>query len=266
MDLYEGAFEKIKDVESKRENPDLDDFEEFMRKVEEVNKMVHALTSSNKAEYEEASKKASAWLKNQKKGKSDDKELLEEIINEPTDGGNHKKKINKTVINENALKDEKTEQSTGLDNLNCNEMSQEAFMKSVEEDAKKRSEDRRQRKAESDVIKAEASKMFAAKDYEKALDLYNKAIEVRKDSYVLYNNRALTLLNLGLNNRALNDCETALKLNETNFKAAALKAKAYFQLGEDEKKNEWMEEVRKMFPDRVKEMEEYEASWSEETE
>lgn len=69
MDLYEGAFEKIKDVESKRENPDLDDFEEFMRKVEEVNKMVHALTSSNKAEYEEASKKASAWLKNQKKGK-----------------------------------------------------------------------------------------------------------------------------------------------------------------------------------------------------
>lgn len=121
-----------------------------------------------------------------------------------------------------------------------------------------------------------------------------QAIEVRKDSYVLYNNRALTLLNLGLNNRALNDCETALKLNETNFKAAALKAKAYFQLGEDEKKNEWMEEVRKMFPDRVKEMEgllihfveerhivswdvnkwiffisffsEYEASWSEETE
>mgnify|MGYP007016983976 CR=1 FL=1 len=69
MDIYEGAYEKLKNVENKREGVDLDDFEEFMRKVEEVNKMVHALTSNNKAEIEEASKNADAWLKNQKKKK-----------------------------------------------------------------------------------------------------------------------------------------------------------------------------------------------------
>lgn len=69
MDNYEGAYEKLKEVDSKRENPDLDDFEEFMRKVEEVNKMVHALTSNNKSDIEEASQKAAVWLKNQKKGK-----------------------------------------------------------------------------------------------------------------------------------------------------------------------------------------------------
>ena len=78
---------------------------------------------------------------------------------------------------------------------------------------------------------------------------------MRKDSYILYNNRALTLLNLGLNSRALKDCETSLMLNnDNNFKASLFKGKAYFKMGEYEKVKSWMEQVVKMFPNKVQEI------------
>lgn len=88
------------------------------------------------------------------------------------------------VVNEKALKSTKDEED--LTNLNSAEMSQEAFMRSVEEDAKKRSEDRKQRKIESDAVKAEASKAFLSKDYEKALDLYNKVMLLQFNLLEIY--------------------------------------------------------------------------------
>lgn len=69
MDFFTGARDKLKNFDSKREKIDLDDFEAFMRKVEEVNRMVHALTSNDKSEIEEATENANAWLKSQKKEK-----------------------------------------------------------------------------------------------------------------------------------------------------------------------------------------------------
>jgi hypothetical protein len=50
----------------------------------------------------------------------------------------------------------------------------EAFMAYVEKDAQARAADRRERKAVADSFKKKANKAFRAKDYEKALDLYNK--------------------------------------------------------------------------------------------
>lgn len=47
-------------------------------------------------------------------------------------------------------------------------------MKTVEKDAKKRSEDRRERKQIADGYKTRAIKAFRDKEYEKALNLYNK--------------------------------------------------------------------------------------------
>jgi hypothetical protein len=50
----------------------------------------------------------------------------------------------------------------------------EAFMAYVEKDANARAADRRERKAIADGYKKKANEAFRAKDYEKALDLYNK--------------------------------------------------------------------------------------------
>lgn len=78
---------------------------------------------------------------------------------------------------------------------------------------------------------------------------------MRRDSCVLYLNRALTLLNLGLYSRAITDCDWALKLNEKSLKARLYKGKAYFEMGEEEKCKEWMDETKGMFPDKVETIE-----------
>ncbi|KAL0268503.1 UNVERIFIED_CONTAM: hypothetical protein PYX00_010422 [Menopon gallinae] len=184
-----------------------------------------------------------------------EKEVIEETIHNPS-RCNKSTKIPKSVINYTESRNEKPK--TDLDNLTCDTLSQEEFMRSVEEDAKKRSEDRKRRIAESDAIKAKANKAFSEKDYEKALDLYNKAIDVRKDSCVLYMNRALTLLNLELYTRALKDAETALKLDENSFRATMYKWHSLYEMGEEEKAEECMQELKSKFSDRMGEIEEYE--------
>lgn len=102
---------------------------------------------------------------------STEKEVTEETINNPSQCAKPTK-IPKSVINHRESRKEKPK--TDLGNLNDETMSQEEFMRSVEEDAKKRSEDRKKRIIESDAIKAKANKVFEEGDYEKALDLYNK--------------------------------------------------------------------------------------------
>lgn len=96
--------------------------------------------------------------------------MKEEIINCPSAN----KKVDKTIINEKAFKDPGPKKTDNLDDLTSETMSQEAFMKSVEEDAKKRSEDRKKRIKESDELKLKANTAFKDQDYAKALDLYNK--------------------------------------------------------------------------------------------
>lgn len=81
-----------------------------------------------------------------------------------------------------------------------------------------------------------------------------QAIDIRKDCFALYTNRALTLLNLGLNKKALSDCETVLRFSEKKFKASVFKGRALFQMGDEEKAVEWMEEVKQMFANRTKEI------------
>lgn len=70
MERYEGAREKLNEMEIKKQDVDFDEFDEFMKKVEEVNKMVHALTSGDKKQIEEATKAADKWIeKDSKKSK-----------------------------------------------------------------------------------------------------------------------------------------------------------------------------------------------------
>jgi hypothetical protein len=50
----------------------------------------------------------------------------------------------------------------------------EAFMAYVEKDAEARAANKRERKAIAEGYKKKANEAFRTKDYEKALDLYNK--------------------------------------------------------------------------------------------
>jgi len=111
-------------------------------------------------------------------------------------------------------------------------------MKNVEDDAKKRAENRKIRNERAETLKRIANGAFKESDYEKAVTYYNKALEQRKDSSVLWNNRALSYMKLGLFEKALHDCEWALKVNDANLKALLNSAKCYMHLGNKKKSKE----------------------------
>lgn len=111
-------------------------------------------------------------------------------------------------------------------------------MKSVEDDARKRAEDRKVRNERAETFKRIANGAFKEGDYEKAATYYGKALEQRKDSSVIWNNRALAYMHLELYEKALRDCEWALKVNDSNLKALLNSAKCYVQLGKREKSKE----------------------------
>lgn len=64
-------------------------------------------------------------------------------------------------------------------------------------------------------------------------------------------NRCVTEIHLRLYEKALNDAETALKLNEDSLRGWLLMAKAYKNLGNQEKCENAIAEARKRNPDRI---------------
>lgn len=77
---------------------------------------------------------------------------------------------------------------------------------------------------------------------------FSKALEQRKDSSVLWNNRALSYMRLGLFEKALHDCEWALKVNNSNLKALLNSAKCYVNLGNKEKSKEYIQIAKERNP------------------
>lgn len=124
----------------------------------------------------------------------------------------------------------------------------ETFIKSIEDDAKKRTEDCKIRNERAETLKRIANGAFKEGDYEKAVTYFSKALEQRKDSSVLWNNRALSYMHLGLFEKALHDCEWALKVNNSNLKALLNSAKCYINLGNKEKSKEYIQIAKERNP------------------
>ncbi|XP_014484013.1 PREDICTED: tetratricopeptide repeat protein 12-like [Dinoponera quadriceps] len=127
-------------------------------------------------------------------------------------------------------------------------MQAEMFKKSVEVDARKRAEDRKVRNERAETLKRIANGAFKEGDYEKAVTYFSKALEQRKDSSVIWNNRALSYMRLGLFEKALHDCEWALKVNDSNVKALLNSAKCHTHLGNTEKSREYIRTAKERNP------------------
>ncbi|EHB07836.1 Tetratricopeptide repeat protein 12 [Heterocephalus glaber] len=107
---------------------------------------------------------------------------------------------------------------------NADELKPEAFLASVEKDAKERAKRRRENKVLADALKEQGNKAFAKGDYETAILHYNEGLDKMKDMKVLYTNRAQAYIKLGDYQKALVDCDWALKCDEKC-------TKAYFHMG-----------------------------------
>ncbi|KAJ3617684.1 hypothetical protein MTP99_006781 [Tenebrio molitor] len=189
-----------------------EEFNNFMYKVNQVNNIVQKLASSDKKLQEIGDLEAKQYL-----GEIDDDKYQKLDV----DNCDIKIKSNRTVINQKAL----------LRDENSATQSQEAFMEEVSKDADRRYKDKLRRKERMETFKKQATLAFRRGEYERALSCYNKAIEQIKDSCMLYSNRALTYINLKFYDKAIDDCETALRLNENSLKARLLLAKSHYLRG-----------------------------------
>ncbi|XP_033336543.2 tetratricopeptide repeat protein 12 [Megalopta genalis] len=212
-----------------------EEFQNFMHRVTEVEKIVKKLASEDPEE--------------QKCGQILADEILdrkyETVITEDCE---LRVKSNRTVVNKYVENETK----------NGEQMSQEAFMKSMEKDAKERSENRKIRYERAETLKRIGNGAFKEGNYEKAVTYYSKAIEQRKDSSVLWNNRALAYMNLGLYKKALSDCEWALKVHDANIKALLNIAKCYKHLEDEVNYKEYIRLARERNPRFNKFIDEFE--------
>jgi len=100
----------------------------------------------------------------------------------------------------------------------------------------------------SEKLKEEANGLFTMGRYTQALALYNKAIELSPSSAPLFGNRAAANLKLENYGAAINDADTAEKLDPTYIKARYRRGSALLVLGRVADAKQEFQEVVKVRP------------------
>lgn len=115
---------------------------------------------------------------------------------------------------------------------NCQHNHPSCWDKPPPKDAKKASD-----------LKAEGNKCFAAKEFQKAIELYTEAIEINPESSdytystaVFYSNRGASYMHLKQWDNAIQDCTLSLEKSPTYVKALMRRAQAFEAQDADAKK------------------------------
>uniref|UniRef100_F7FHS8 Tetratricopeptide repeat domain 12 n=1 Tax=Rattus norvegicus TaxID=10116 RepID=F7FHS8_RAT len=131
---------------------------------------------------------------------------------------------------------------------NANEMNPDAFLASVEKDAKERAKRRRENRVLADALKEKGNEAFVKGDYETAIFFYSEGLGKLKDMKVLYTNRAQAYIKLGDYQKALVDCDWALKCDENCTKAYFHMGKAHLALKNYSKSKECYQKIGEINP------------------
>ncbi|XP_055907314.1 tetratricopeptide repeat protein 12 [Eupeodes corollae] len=193
------------------------EFNVFESKVNEVMKILKNMNSGDSAAEEMAMKNADLYLN----GKSDCFNEIDE------DNFIVKVRENRTVINKSG---------SDADNkvIPDGQMDKFTFMQQIEQDAKKRNEVRQEREKIAQHFRKLGNDAFHKNEFEKAINMFTKAIDHVKDSPILYNNRALSYMKLKVHKRAIIDCDYVInKLDDKNLRAWLYRAAAYYKLGDE---------------------------------
>lgn len=212
---------------------DEEEFQTFETKIDEVMKILNMMNSSDPKNQANGTKLADKYL---------GKDL---VYQEKLDKDDFIVKFtqDRTVINKS---------KDGEDPSQCGTMKPTAFMQEMERDAARRAKDRRDRESVSQNLRKLGNQAYREQEYEKAVSLYTKAIDHVKDSPVLYNNRALSYIRLGLFKKAVIDADFVLqKLDEKNLRAWLFRAKAYYLLGETRDYKKSINEAKKGNPKKL---------------
>ncbi|XP_040338968.1 tetratricopeptide repeat protein 12 isoform X3 [Herpailurus yagouaroundi] len=140
---------------------------------------------------------------------------------------------------------------------NTDEINSEAFLASVESDAKERARRRRENKVLADALKQKGNEAFARGDYEAAILCYSEGLEKLRDMKVLYTNRAQAYIKLGDFQKAVVDCEWALKCDEKCTKAYFHMGKAHLALKNYSVSRECYQKILEINPQLQTQVKEY---------
>ncbi|NXE02657.1 TTC12 protein, partial [Chaetorhynchus papuensis] len=182
------------------------DFQRFLRRVDEVSNLLQGLNSSDSAVKEEAIAETEKRLREEGASREEEESRTT---------------VNRTVINTSvrAFPSEiKAGHSSG------------AFLAALEKDAKERAQRRKRNEQLANALKEKGNEAFREGDFALAIQRYTEGLEQLRDKQELYTNRAQAYLKLHEYEKAISDCEWALKCNKNCPKAYFLMGKAHLAL------------------------------------
>ncbi|XP_055690768.1 tetratricopeptide repeat protein 12-like [Lutzomyia longipalpis] len=205
-----------------------EEIRDFESKVDEVMNILKFMSSNDRKDQQVGISMADRYLGN-------DKKHLESVNIE---NFIVKVKEDRTVIN-----------STPNEETSAIAQDKHAFMASMEKDAARRYAERKERESIAQNLRKLGNVAFRKEEYDKAISMYSKAIDQVRDSPILYNNRALCYMRVGLYKRAIIDCDFVInKLDEKNLRSWLYRAKSYYFLGEMRNYEKSISEAKKSNP------------------
>ncbi|XP_055860826.1 tetratricopeptide repeat protein 12-like isoform X2 [Biomphalaria glabrata] len=233
--------------------PSEKEIQNFLSKVDEIENVLKGLNSDNEEKRDLYMSKADEMIEKIQKEKKNPVDVNDE---EEPDMPRTKTGFSKTSINKDCYKNDTESASIpGPAITEC--MDQNAFMAAMEADAKERAERRKERETTANTLKEQGNTEFKQGNFQKALELYNQAIDQIRDSSVLYTNRAQARMKLGLYSDALKDCDLALRLWPNCLKAYVHQGHAYLALKDFDKARKSYQQILSVDPKKESMVQEY---------
>nr|XP_056716702.1 tetratricopeptide repeat protein 12 [Euleptes europaea] len=204
------------------------DLQKFLRDVDDITSLIQGLNSTNPAVQEKT-------IADTEKRFSSIKEK-EEVECRHT--------VDRTLINTRPSVKDLPDQE-GLTNP-------ETFMAALEKDAKERARRRKKNEALANALKEQGNEAFGRRDYAAAVQKYTEGLKKKKDMPVLYTNRAQAYIKLQEYEKAVLDCEWALRCDEKYLKAFFHMGKAYLALKQYSKSRECYMKILEIDPRKEK--------------
>ncbi|KAL9825985.1 LOW QUALITY PROTEIN: tetratricopeptide repeat protein 12 [Geothlypis trichas] len=182
-----------------------EDFQRFLRRVDDVTNLLQGLKSPDSAVQEKAIAETEKRLREQEASREEEEE--EEC----------RTTVNRTLIN-----------TSGTPRVQAADA--DGFLAALEKDAKERAQRRRRNEQLANALKEQGNEAFRAGDFALAVQRYSEGLQKLRDKQELYTNRAQAYLKLQEYEKAISDCEWALKCNKNCLKAYFLMGKAHLAL------------------------------------
>ncbi|XP_074891222.1 tetratricopeptide repeat protein 12 isoform X2 [Buteo buteo] len=209
-------------VEADQEEEE-EDFQRFLRRVDDIANLVQGLNSSDPAVKERTIAEAEKRLHDQETSREEESKTT----------------VNRTVINTRAS-----------DVANAKAVNADGFLAILEKDAKERAKQRKRNEHLANALKEKGNDAFRKGDYVVAIQRYTEGLEKLKDKQELYTNRAQAYLKMHECEKAITDCEWALKCNEKCIKAYFLMGKAHLALRHYSESRQCYEKILQIDPQK----------------